>query len=98
MRFFTRKNSEIQDYSKLTIKELVSIIKNDWINYNDNSYVVELLEAMSILNSIEDKYYLDDGIRIVVSFIDHSKKWNTFIAKNVKMEINRRIKKYNDKI
>lgn len=45
------------------------------------------LEAMSTLNSIEDKYYADDGKSIVLYFLANASGWRGEDARRIKKEL-----------
>ena len=64
------------------------MVREDW----DNPYfgAVPYLDAMATMESIEDKYFLDDGDDIVIYFLANAQTWRGEVARNVKKELNRR--------
>ena len=45
---------------------------------------------MATMESIEDKYFYDDGDDIVIYFLANAQTWRGDTARNVKKELNRR--------
>jgi hypothetical protein len=100
MKFFTREKPDDTDYSKLSLREIVSVVKKDWkgLSEKKNNYANELLEDIETLKTIGDNYYEDSGVRIVVGFLDEAKSWTTYTAQKVKKELARRINEQNKKL
>lgn len=83
-----------QDYSKMSISEIATVIKRDWskqgkgVNYAAKPY----LDAMFALSSVEENFIADDGRSIVAYFLSNASTWKGEVAKAVKKELNKRIK------
>jgi len=100
MKLFNKEKLDTTDYSALPLSKIATIIKVDWEEINDekNSYGLEMANAMQELNSIEDDYYLDPGIRVVFGFLEFSKNWRTYKSKRIKADLKRRIEELNKKL
>tara|TARA_R110002020_G_scaffold268284_1_gene483467 strand:- start:3997 stop:4245 length:249 start_codon:yes stop_codon:yes gene_type:complete len=70
------------------LSEIAQIVRDDWANVNYAA--APYLDAMSTLDSIEDKYFLDDGDDIVIYFLANAQSWHGETARTVKKELNRR--------
>jgi hypothetical protein len=68
------------------IYQIAKEIRSDWtkVNYGAEPY----LEAMSSLNSINDKYYLDDAREIIMYFLANAQTWKGEKAREIKKELN----------
>jgi len=68
------------------IYQIAKEIRADWakVNYGAEPY----LEAMSSLNSINDKYYLDDAREIIMYFLANAQTWKGEKAREIKKELN----------
>jgi len=68
------------------IYQIAKEIRSDWakVNYGAEPY----LEAMSSLNSINDKYYLDDARVIIMYFLANANTWRGEKAREIKKELN----------
>ena len=68
------------------IYQIAKEIRSDWakVNYGAEPY----LEAMSSLNSINDKYYLDDAREIIMYFLANASSWRGEKAREIKKELN----------
>jgi hypothetical protein len=68
------------------IYQIAKEIRSDWtkVNYGAEPY----LEAMSSLNSINDKYYLDDAREIIMYFLSNASTWRGEKAREIKKELN----------
>ena len=64
---------------------IASDIRANWpkINYAAKPYV----EAMAMLDSISDNYYLDSGKSVVLYFLANSGTWRGDKAKAIKAEL-----------
>ena len=67
------------------IYEIAADIRRDWAkpNYAAKPY----LEAMASLNSIDDKYYWEDGKSVVLYFLANASSWRGDVAKRIKKEL-----------
>jgi len=74
----------------LTISQIASQIEKDWknVHYTARPY----LDAMKSLNSIKDNYYLDSGSSVIAYFLSNSNSWRGVISRDIKKELNRRLK------
>lgn len=78
------------DLKTQSISEIAAIIQEDWQNvyFGAEPY----LEAMHYINNINDRYGFDDGRTLVAYFLTNSSRWKGPVAKQVKAELNRRLK------
>lgn len=73
-----------------SVSEIATIIKNNWANVHFAA--IPYLDAMHGLNSVNEKYGLDDGKSIVMYFLSNARSWRGETARMVKKELNRRCK------
>lgn len=68
-----------------TLNQIAKEIRMNWtkVNYGAEPY----LDAMSSLNSIHDKYYMDDAKSIVLYFLSNAGTWKGDKAKEIKAEL-----------
>jgi hypothetical protein len=68
-----------------TLNQIAKEIRMNWtkVNYGAEPY----LSAMSSLNSIHDKYYMDDAKTIVLYFLSNASTWKGDKAKEIKNEL-----------
>lgn len=68
-----------------TLNQIAKEIRMNWtkVNYGAEPY----LDAMSSLNSIHDKYYMDDAKSIVLYFLSNAGTWKGDKAKQIKAEL-----------
>lgn len=73
-----------------TIKEIAQEIQLDWknVSYGARPY----LEVMHRLNSIDDKFMMDDASTIVLYFLSNAKGYRGDKAKRIKNELKNLIK------
>lgn len=78
------------DYSSMSLREIAGVIAKDWkkVNFAAKPY----LEAMFSLGSVDDMYYMDTGKSIVAYFLCNAGSWRGEVAREVKKELNKRIK------
>ena len=74
----------------MTIRDIAGVIYDDWNNVSYSA--VPYLDAMTYLNTIEDRYMLDSGKSIVTYFLSNASAWRGEVAKEVKAELKKRIK------
>jgi len=60
-------------------------IRSNWTKVNFGA--VPYLDAMSSLNSIEDKYGWDSGDSIVRYFLSNASTWRGDVARRIKAEL-----------
>ena len=68
------------------LSEIAQEIRRDWgakVNYAAKPY----LDAMSTLNSVNDKYGWDSGKSIVAYFLCNAGTWRGDVAKRIKAEL-----------
>ena len=82
----------MNDLKELSINEIANLIYQDWtldkVSYSARPY----LDAMTYLNSIDDKYMLDSGKSIVRYFLANASSWRGDTAREVKAELKNRLK------
>lgn len=92
------KNNRIQaqlmkegTYSEMSLSDIAWEIDNDWktVNYAAKPY----LQAMYSLESITDKYGMDSGKSIVAYFLSNASQWKGPLAKEIKVELKKRLKR-----
>ena len=79
------------DLGSKSLSEIASIIRQDWgskVNFAAKPY----LEALGALESIDDNYWNDPGKSIVAYFLSNAGQWRGDTAREVKKELNRRLK------
>lgn len=71
--------------------EIADQIRKDWrpVNYAAKPY----LDAMSSLDSVNDKYGQDDARGIVLYFLSNARSWRGETAKLVKAELKAMLKR-----
>jgi hypothetical protein len=78
------------DYSKLTIYQIAQEIRSDWSNVYFGA--VPYLAAMRSMTTINDKYGEDSGKSIVAYFLSNATTWRGEVAREVKKDLNKRLK------
>jgi hypothetical protein len=70
--------------------EIAREIRKDWknVNYAATPY----LDAMGSLNSIQDDYYADSGVSVVLYFLSNASSWRGETAKRIKAELKKMCK------
>ena len=74
-----------------TLSELASIIKADWKNIYFGA--IPYLEALQSMQDIKENYGADSGKSIVANFLSNATTWRGSVAREVKKELNKRLKK-----
>ena len=74
------------------LSDLARVIGSDWKKVNFAA--VPYLNAMFSLSTLNDKYGCDDGRSIVAYFLANAQTWKGPIAKAIKSELNKRLKKH----
>jgi len=83
-------SGNIADLKTKSISEIAGLVRQDWQNVN---YAAEpYLEAMMHINNISDRYMFDDGRTVVAYFLSNASSWKGPVAKQIKLELNRRLK------
>jgi hypothetical protein len=78
------------DYSNLTLSEIAFLIKKNWTNVYFGA--VPYLNAMQSLTLISDTYGMDSGKSIVAYFLSGATTWRGETAREIKKELNKRLK------
>lgn len=80
-----------------SLSSIAAEIKRDWSKAKGGIYfgAVPYLDAMSTMESIDDKYGYDSGESIVVYFLGNARTWKGETAKRVKAELNAMVKRRN---
>lgn len=73
-----------------TIAQIARIVVMNW----EKPYfgAVPYLQAMHELQSIDDNYHYDSGRSVVAYFLANAGTWRGDVAREVKKELNRRLK------
>jgi hypothetical protein len=65
-------------------------IRRDWVNVN---YAAKpYLDAMSRLQSIDDRFYFESGKSVVLHFLSNASSWRGPKAKEIKAELKAMLK------
>ena len=78
------------DYKTQTLGQISQVIRHDWKKVYFGA--VPYLSAMQTLESVNDKYGYDSGSSIVAYFLANASTWRGETAREIKKELNRRIK------
>jgi hypothetical protein len=78
------------DYSNLSLSEIAFLIKKKWTNVYFGA--VPYLDAMQSLTLISDTYGMDSGKSIVAYFLSNADTFKGGISKDIKKELNKRLK------
>lgn len=70
--------------------KVAQTIKKDWKNMSPHAK--PYVDAMSSLDSVKDKYYMDSGKSIVAYFLSNAGSWKGDVAKDVKLYLKSLIK------
>jgi hypothetical protein len=79
------------DLKKMNLSEIADVIARDWkgrVNYAAKPY----LQAMFELDSVQSNYGADSGAYVVRYFLGNATTWRGPVAREVKAELNRRVK------
>ncbi len=80
----------MEDLKTKSLYELAILIENDWKKVYFGA--VPYLQALRQLSSMQDKYGCDDAKSIVAYFLSNATTWKGETAREVKKELNRRLK------
>jgi len=80
-----------EELKDMTLNELAIVVYDDWkdVNYAAQPY----LDAMTSLEYIADNYGADSGYSVVAYFLSNASQWKGDIARAVKGELKRRLKR-----
>jgi hypothetical protein len=70
--------------------EIAREIRKDWKNVNYAA--APYLDVMRSLNSIQDDYYADSGVSVVLYFLSNASSWRGETAKRIKAELKKMCK------
>jgi hypothetical protein len=76
--------------SSLSISSLAQLIRKDWKKVYFGA--VPYLDAMRSLEKISDNYGCDSGSEIVNYFLANATTWRGDVAREIKKELNKRVK------
>jgi hypothetical protein len=81
----------LSSLSTLSISEIAGIIADDWskVNFAASPYLI----AMYSLTTVNDKYGVESGRGIVAYFLSNATSWKGEVAKAVKAELKKRLKR-----
>jgi hypothetical protein len=77
-------------FSNYTIKQIVQVIRKYWVTVHP--FAKPYLDAMECLDTINDNYIADTGRSVVIYFLSNATTFKGDIAREVKKELNKRIK------
>lgn len=71
------------------IKEIANEILKEWKNPSEYArmYAWPYLKAMTTLNTVKDKYYLEDGDEIILRFLTNAGSFKGEAARRLKKEL-----------
>ena len=81
----------MNDLKTLPLYEVAQIIRRDWgakTYFGASPYI----SAMASLSSVDDNYGMESGRMIVNYFLSNARTWKGEVAREVKKELNRRVK------
>lgn len=73
-----------------TLQEIVREIRADWKNISP--YAKPYLQAMGCLDSVGQKYGVDEGRTVVNYFLTNAGGWRGEVARRIKKELNQMVK------
>ena len=81
----------LEKLPRMSISDIASIVSRDWKNiyFGARPY----LDAMYSMSKITDDYGMDSGRSIVTYFLSNAQAWRGPVAKAVKTELKKRIKR-----
>jgi len=106
-RYFDVPESSLKGQTSNTLREsestpqrpLSAIARDIYKNWNPVNYAAKpYLQAMSGMNSINDKYGYDDGRSVVLYFLSNASSWRGDKAKEIKNELKALVKSTGYKI
>ena len=69
-----------------SVREIAREIEKDWVKVSP--YAQPYLDAMFMIDSINDDYYADSAKSVVLYFLANAKGWKGEKAKKIKAELN----------
>ncbi len=80
----------IDNLENLKISDIAFLVFKDWKNIYFGA--APYLDAMAHLEKISDNYFADSGKSVVSYFLANAQTWKGEVAKEIKKELNRRLK------
>lgn len=83
-----------------SLSVIASEIKRNWNETSKNGIYFgakPYLDAMQTLNTIDENYYEDTAVSVVLYFLANAQTWKGETAKRVKAELNAMVKQQNKK-
>jgi hypothetical protein len=88
----TERNEELEALlPTMSLSEIAAYIRRDWKKPYFGA--IPYLDALRGMNDIKDNFGADDGRSIVAYFLSNANTWRGPVARMVKAELNRRLKK-----
>lgn len=81
----TNEELNLQEQQTRPIYDIAQEIYQDWRPVHQ--YAAQYLDAMTSLNSIDDRYMFDSGREIVGKFLSNASSWRGETAKRIKAEL-----------
>jgi len=93
-RIIKEEQTSIQNLSSMSLSEIAQLIYADYRkNKKPFDYAAApYLEALATMQTISDNYGLDSGSSIVAYLLSNLQTWKGDVAREVKKELNRRLK------
>jgi hypothetical protein len=73
-----------------TLREIAKEIKADWAKPYYGA--VPYLNAMAVMNSVDDNFHGDNGRSVVLYFLANASTWRGEVARRIKKELNQMVK------
>jgi hypothetical protein len=77
----------------MSLDSIARLAQDDWKSKGKIYFgAVPYLDAMTTMDDIKQQYGMDSGVSIVTYFLGNAQTWRGDVAREVKKELNRRIK------
>jgi hypothetical protein len=73
-----------------SLSAIAEIIRTNWVN--PSPYALPYLEALEELNSVNDDYYADTALSVVIYFLANAQTWRGDTARIVKAHLKSLVK------
>ena len=73
-----------------SLKEIALEIRADWKNPYFGA--VPYINAMALMNSVDDNFFADNGREVVIYFLANASTWRGEVARRIKKELNSLVK------
>lgn len=90
IRFEYRGKKWAEELQTMPLSHIALAIQGDW--HKPYFGAVPYIQAMLILDSINGQYGADSGVSIVLYFLANAQTWKGAVARQIKKELNRRVK------